>query len=114
MVDQKGPLLWPSCLWLRSKQLGSQVVSDGSWGTGSSWLGTVSFWVATGGNLPVTLASGGIVFCLLASWDVFPSPHTICFTHIIGPAALRGVGGSWGSVGTGSGCRSQLCHLAAV
>lgn len=49
MVDQTGPLLWPSCLWLRSKQLGSQVVSDGSWGTRSGWLGTFSFWVAMGG-----------------------------------------------------------------
>lgn len=92
MVDQKGPLLWPSCLWLRSKQLGRQVVSDGSWGTG--WGPSLSGWQGAG-NLPVTLVSGGI----------FPSPHTICFTHIIGPPAFEG---QLGICGLCAGLRVQI------
>ena len=101
MADPQGPLLWPSCLWLRSKQPGSQVVSDGSWGTAQAgWGPSLSGW-QWAGNLPVTRVSEDLFFCVFlkpASWGIFPSAHTICLTPLIGPAPFRGVGGAAGNV----------------
>lgn len=79
----KRPRLWLSCLWLRSKQLGSQVVSTSSCRTGARWLETLSFWVAMGGQSASHASLRGHFFFLTASWGrfFFSSRHLLHPQH---------------------------------
>lgn len=103
MADPQGPLLWPSCLWLRSKQPGSQVVSDGSWGTTrAGWGPSLSGW-QWAGNLPVTRVSEDLFFFFflnqhLGAFSLQLTPSALPSSLVLQLSVVEGGGGTAGNL----------------
>lgn len=118
MADPQGPLLWPSCLWLRSKQLWEPGQSPTAAGAPLELAGDPLFWVAMGGESASHASLRGLFFFLknqhLGAFSLQLTPSALPSLTVLQLSVVEGAGAQLAICVCRQGVRIPALHLAAV